>query len=62
MGGAFREEDRETRDAERGPLLRSGRDSCVHGNGQGQEDRHQDMKAGKAMPELTLPQCLVRAL
>ena len=57
---AFRREDgSEARDTERGPLLRNGRDSSVQRNGQCQEARQRDMKAGKAMPELTLPQCLV---
>ena len=54
-----REEGGDARDTERGPLLRNGRDSSVQRNGQSQEARQRDMKAGKAMPELTLPQCLV---
>ena len=57
----YREEGGEARDIERGPLLRNGRDSSMHRNGRSQEAQQRDMKAGKAMPELTLPQCLVCA-
>lgn len=56
-----REEGGEARDTERGPLLRSGRDSSAQRNGHSQEARQRELKAGKAMPELTLPQCLVCA-
>ena len=56
-----REEGGEARDAERGPLLRGGRDGFGQRNGHSQEARQRELKAGKAMPELTLPQCLVCA-
>ena len=59
MVALCREEGGEERDTERGPLLRNGRDGSLHRNGETQEHQQRDLKAAKAMPELTLPQCLV---
>ena len=54
-----REEEGRDGNAERGALLRNGGGDAEAQNGHGQLGRQQSPKPGTAMPELTLPQCLV---
>ncbi|CAK0743532.1 hypothetical protein CVIRNUC_001477 [Coccomyxa viridis] len=54
-----REEEGRDGNAERGALLSNGSGGAGTQNGQSQLGRQQSLKPGTAMPELTLPQCLV---
>ena len=54
-----REEEGRDGNAERVMLLSNGGRDARAQNGHGQLGRQQSLKPGTAMPELTLPQCLV---
>ena len=54
-----REEEGRNGNPERGLLLSNGGGDARAQDGSGQLGRQQSLKPGSAMPELTLPQCLV---